>query len=206
MVPGAHPRAAGRPRNPEADQAILGTALRLLVEQGYDAMSIEGVAAAAGVGKTTIYRRYPGKRELVIAAITSIAASLGATDGSGNARNDLRAFFRQTIDVVSRDGLGFAMVGTLLAKEREDPELLALFRARVIRPRVEIARRILAQGIERGELRPDTDVDIVAQVLAGAVFAGRIIGVAEDDPWLDHVFDTIWRGIAPVERVERTVR
>jgi AcrR family transcriptional regulator len=69
-------RARGRPRDPAIDRAILDAALRLLAEQGYDGMSLEAVAGAAGVGKTTIYRRYPGKRELVVAAISSIAASL----------------------------------------------------------------------------------------------------------------------------------
>jgi AcrR family transcriptional regulator len=189
-------RAPGRPRSPAADAAILATTIRLLTEQGYDAMSIDGVAAAAGVGKATIYRRYPGKRELVVAAISSIAATLPPPPDSGSTRNDLRVLIRQTLDVVARGGVGFAMMGTLLARERDDPELMALFRSRVLAPRLEVIDQLLRRGIDRGDVRPDIAIDVVPQAIVGAIFAGRVIGASEDEPWLDTVFDTVWRGIA----------
>ena len=88
-------RTPGRPRSSEADRAILQTALRLLVEQGYDAMSIEGVASAAGVGKTTIYRRYPSKRELIVAAVSSLADTFSVPTESGDLRADLLVFLRR---------------------------------------------------------------------------------------------------------------
>ena len=189
------PRPVGRPRDPAADQAILATTLRLLVEQGYDAMSMEGVAAAAGVGKATIYRRYSSKRELVVAAISSIAASLEPSPDSGSTREDLFEFVRQTLSVLGRDGLGFAMIGTLLVKERDDPALMELFRARIIRPRLEIATGLVQRGIDRGELRPDIPVEVVMQAIVGAFFARHLVGRPEDDVWLESVFETVWRGI-----------
>jgi len=88
------------------------------------------------------------------------------------------------------------MIGTLLVKERKEPALMALFRAGIIRPRMEIATGPLERGIERGELRPDISVDVVVQAIAGAFFARHLVGGAQDDAWLESVFDTLWRGIA----------
>jgi AcrR family transcriptional regulator len=189
-------RRPGRPRDPVADRAILDATIRLLVEQGYDAMSLEAVAAAAGVGKTTIYRRYPGKRELVVAAISEIAASLAPPVDTGSARGDLEAFVRQTLDVLRRDGLGFRMMGTLLAKERSEPALIELFRRVILLPRMQIGADILDRGIARGEIRPDITIDVVIQAIGGSFFVRHLVGQPDDDGWLDAVFDTLWQGIA----------
>jgi AcrR family transcriptional regulator len=186
----------GRPRSAAADQAILDTAIRLLAEQGYDAMSIEGVAAAAGVGKTTIYRRYPNKRDLVVAALGSVAAIPPEHLDSGNALDDILALIRETLDVMRRTGVGFSMAGTFLVKERDEPMLLALFRERVLWPRFELGARILRRGMERGELRPDIDPEVVLPILVGSTFARHIAGLPEDEAWLASMLDTVWNGIA----------
>jgi AcrR family transcriptional regulator len=189
-------RMPGRPRSATVDQRILDVTIQQLVERGYDAMSIEGIATAAGVGKTTIYRRYPGKRELVVGALSSIAASLQPPPDTGDARADLRAFVRQTFGVFRQDGLGFAMIGTLLVREREDPELMERFRAEVIRPRIEAATAILRRGVERGEVRWDVRIDVVVQMVAGALFARHVAGQPEDDAWVEAVFEILWEGAA----------
>ena len=194
MTAPAEALSPGRPRDPAADRAILETTLRLLIEHGYDAMSVEAVAAAAAVGKATIYRRYPGKRELVIAAISSLSASLEPPPDSGSTRDDLQAFVRETIGVLRRDGLGFAMIGTLLVKERIEPALLDGFRAAIIEPRLQIAARLVRRGIERGELR-DVEPVVVVQMIVGAFFAGHLAGLPQDEAWLDDVFETLWRGV-----------
>jgi len=173
----------------------LQTTLRLLTEQGYDAMSMEGVASAAGVGKTTIYRRYPGKRELVVAAVSSLADSVESPPDSGNTHDDLVAFTRRMFGVM-RSGPGFSMIGTLLVKEREDPALLDLFRRHLMRPRMEVVTTILRRGIERGELRADIPIDTTVLMLAGALFARHISGQPEDDDWLQSMIDTLWQGLA----------
>lgn len=189
-------RAPGRPRDPAVDRTILEATIRLLAEQGYDAMSLEGVAAAAGVGKTTIYRRYPGKRDLVVAAIASIAASLPPPADTGSARHDLRAFLRQALDVLRRDGLGFAMMGTLLVKERVEPGLIEEFRRAVILPRMALGAAIVRRGIVRNEIRPDVDVDAVVQLLAGSFLSRHLAGQPDDDAWLDAIVDLLWEGLA----------
>lgn len=191
----------GRPRSPTADRAILDAAVRLLVEQGYDAMTVEGVAAAAGVGKTTIYRRYPNKRELVVAALGTMAATLSEPD-CGDARRDLIALVSDALDLIRRTGVGFTMVGTLLVKERDEPLLLELFRERIIRPRLEAGVRILRRGVERGELRPEIEPEAILTMLIGSIFSRHLLGMPEGASALASVVDTVWRGIA-TERASR---
>ena len=197
MSSSAPPRSTpGRPRSAAADQAILDTTLRLLASQGYDAMSIEGVAAAAGVGKTTIYRRYPNKRDLVVAALGSAAATFPVRPDSGSARDDILALIRDTLEVMRRTGVGFTMAGTFLVKERDEPMLLALFRERVLLPRIQLGSAILRRGVDRGELRPDIDPEVVLPILVGSTFARHLAGLPEDEAWLTSMVDTVWAGIA----------
>ena len=196
MRSSAPPRSVGRPRSTAADRAILDTTIRLLADQGYDAMSIEGVAAAAGVGKTTIYRRYPNKRDLVIAALSATATAIPNPADSGSTRDDLLALIADTLEVMRRTGVGFSMAGTLLVKERDEPMLLQLFRERVIRPRFELGVRLLRRGILRGELRPDIEPEVVLPILIGSTFARHLTGFAEDATWLTSMVDTVWQGIA----------
>lgn len=197
MTASASPsRPAGRPRSTEADQAILGTTLRLLAEQGYDAMSMEGIATAAGVGKTTIYRRYPNKRELVVAAISSVAATPSEPPDSGDTRADLLRLLREMFALLRETGIGLSMLGTLLVKERDEPMLLELFRSRVILPRIALASTLLRRGIERGELRPDVVPEVVLPIVVGSTVARHLAGLPEDDAWLESMVDTVWRGIA----------
>ena len=188
-------RSAGRPRSAHADRAILRTALELLVAQGYDGMSMEGVAAAAGVGKPTIYRRYPTKRELVIAAVSTLAESLPAAEHSNDLRTDLLNFLEPAFEVF-RSGVGFAMLGALLVKEREDPELMALFRARIVQPRMRIVAEMLRRGVDRGELRVDAPIEAAVQMLAGSMFARHVAGQPADAAWLRLVIDTLWHGLS----------
>ena len=178
-----------------ADRAILETALRLLMEQGYDAMSIEGVAAAAGVGKPTIYRRYASKRELVVAAISSLSDTLALPPDSGDGRAELFAYLSEMLGILQSNS-GFAVLGAMLVKEREDPGLLALLRRQVIEARMAAVAGLLRRGIARGEVRADIPLDATAEMLAGAIFARHIAGQAEDPAWLHSIIDTLWWGLA----------
>jgi AcrR family transcriptional regulator len=159
-------------------------------------MSMEGVATAAGVGKPTIYRRYRTKRELVIAAVSSLAESLPPPPQTDNVRADLVAFLTPAFDVFQR-GLGFAMLGALLVKERDDPELMELFRSRIVRPRMRLVASILRRGVADGQLRADTPVEAAVQIIAGSIFAHHAAGESGDRDWLRLVVDTVWRGLEP---------
>jgi AcrR family transcriptional regulator len=157
-------------------------------------MSMEGVAAAAGVGKPTIYRRYPNKRELVIAAVSSLAASLARPVDSGDIRADLLAYLEPAFSVF-RSGVGFAMLGALLVKERADPTLMELFREHVVWPRMRTVGSIIRRAVDAGELRADVPLEAAVQMLAGSIFARHVSGQPVDSAWLRLVIDTLWRGL-----------
>jgi AcrR family transcriptional regulator len=171
--------------------------MRLLAEQGYARMSIEAVAAAAGVGKTTIYRRYPGKQDLVVAAIQRFVPIDDLLQGA-TARETVLDNFRRALAVLTSVN-GTRLIGALLAEEGTNPELLAVFRERVILPRIATLRGVLERGIERGEIRADADLDAAINMLFGAFLAGRLSGYASDDAWTDRIVATVWRGIAEAE-------
>ena len=185
----------GRPRDPEADRAILQATLKLLTDQGYAGMSVEGVASEAGVGKTTIYRRYASKEELVVAALGVLKDDLGPPPDTGSGRTDIVEMIVQTQVTVER-GQGFAMLGALLVEERRNPELLELFRERIMRPRRDDVIMVLRRGVDRGEIRADIDLEVAVHAMVGAVFMRHILGVPESRKRVEETVDTIWRGLA----------
>ena len=132
----------GRPRSRGYDEAILDATLRLLGELGYARMSMDGIAAEAGVSKPTIYARYRGKADLATAALRHLREA-GAPAATGDLRADLVAQLRQLRDNVERLSLS-SLVGTCLTEQGHNPELLELFRERTVIPRVEIVRDLLA--------------------------------------------------------------
>ena len=185
----------GRPRDPEADQAILQTTLKLLTEHGYAGLSVERVAAEAGVGKTTIYRRYTTKEELVAAAVGALKDELGPPPDTGDVRADIVEMLVRSLEMLQR-WPGFAIIGALLVEERRNPQLIELFRQRIIRPRRDDVITLLKRGIERREIRADADLAVAAHAILGAILASHILGVAESAEMIEHTVDTIWRGIA----------
>ncbi len=106
---GVEARRPGRPRSAEADEAILAAAVDLFAECGFDGMTVEGVAARAGVGKGTIYRRYPGKLDLIIAASRYFAQEREPAVDTGTIAGDLRALIDWLIGVFTSSPVGTAM-------------------------------------------------------------------------------------------------
>ena len=190
------PRLRGRPRQPEVDQRILEATLRLLAQHGYVRMSLEEVAAAAGVTKPTIYRRYPSKAALTTAALARARQRHPPPAETGDTRADLIAQLRHFQRGVSRP-YGMSLVGTVLAEEYETPELLALYRQYVIHPRRQEVRAILEHARERGELRADADLDLAVTMLIGAYYAQYLAGDPFPSDWAERNVDTICRGLLP---------
>lgn len=165
----AEPGRRGRPRSEEADRAILAAATELLTERGLAGMSIEEVAARAGVGKSTIYRRWPNRGALALDAfLTEFSSQLPAPD-TGSLRSDLRAALRAWVRAVTRTPAGRMLAG-LLAEAQRDPQLGNAWRERVMEPLRAAHRVIVERAIERGEIAPGTDPDLVLDLLFGPAY------------------------------------
>jgi len=182
--------ARGRPRSAEADKAILDAAIELLHAHGYAGMSMEGVAEAAGVGKTTVYHRYKDKADLVTAALVEQTPAAEPPD-TGNTRADLLELLKRFQH--SKEKIeDLRLMGTLWSEEDRNPELIRMFRERVIRPRRQLLFDVLARGREQGELREDLDPELVIEMLVGAHFARRFRGARIPRDWADRMIDQIW--------------
>ena len=169
---GGH-RRPGRPRDPGYDKAILDATLEILNVSGYAGLSIDGVAAKTGVGRPTIYRRWPSKPALVIAALKQSSLLTPAHD-TGALRDDLLAFQRDQIRMMNRPASRRITAG-LVADLVSDPELAETYVGDYVGQRQAAVRVALQRGIERGELRPDADLDLIYDYLMGPLFMRSVV-------------------------------
>ncbi len=166
-------RPPGRPRSEDARQAILRSTLKLLRKCGFAELSIEAIAADAGVGKATVYRWWPSKGAVVVEAFAASTEGELHFPDSGSVYRDMSLQMNQFLAVLrSRRG---CIVAAVISAGQSDPELLETFRARFLRARREEAYRTLRRGIERGELPADTDLDLLLDVLYGAIYMRFLI-------------------------------
>jgi len=183
-------RRPGARKDPEADRLILETTHRLLRELGYDRLTMDAVAREAGVARTTVYRRYRDKADLVSAAIETLRAPVKRST-SGDARADLIAHLEGV-----RRNYGVSLAGTLLMEEPYNPELLQLFRDRMVIPQRLIVAETIQQGIERGQLRPDLNVERALDLLLGAFFAAVFATGRPGPEWPEATVDALWPALA----------
>ena len=192
---GTGPRSPGRPRDAALDSAILRAAARQLAERGYAGMSMEGVAAAAGTTAPSLRRRFRDKLELTMAAINAMRP-VPLPRPSGDPRADTLAILESLrVHLARRDGM--AIVGTLLAEERRNPELLDRFRKRIDEPAAERLRQALADGVQLGHLQPDLDLDTAASLLLGSLYACYLGRQQVPDDWAERALGVIWPSAAP---------
>ncbi len=194
-------RRPGRPRSSRARKAIVDATLQLLVEQGFDGMSIEAVASRAGVGKATIYRRWSSKRDLVAAALASIDDEVSVPD-TGDTREDMLALVRDFVRVTTSTILG-PMIGQVAGAAVREPELMEIAWNNLIAPRQAIGRRLLERGISRGDVRPDVNVSLVMDMVAGVALFNVVfqrVDPAELPAKLEPLVDTVWSGIHMPEK------
>ncbi len=185
----------GRPRDPRIDRAILAAARDLFTTKGYSGLTIEAVAAAASVDKTAIYRRYGNKAELVTASFLATLSIGEIPPGTATTRARLAEFVHRMHQTLAADS-GFAAVGALQADERPRPELLRKYRTHVFEASSRVASAILADAVEREEVRADADVDVTIDLLMGAVWARHLRGLPETDEWIESVVDTVLEGLS----------
>jgi AcrR family transcriptional regulator len=186
-------RSPGRPREPQTDERILDAAYRLMAQHGYARMSMDAIAAEAGVTKPTIYRRYGTKIELAMAALV-YKCDPSRPPITGDTRADLIAEMEHFRRAISRP-YGMSLLGTVLAEEHETPELLAAFREYLVAPRRGALRAILEAACARGEFRPGADLTLAANLLVGAYYAQYVAGAPFADTWSTGVVDAVLTGL-----------
>lgn len=186
--PPAAESARGRPRDVGRDLAILDATLKLLVEVGYDQLSIESVAAAAGVGKPTIYRRYAGKAALVVAAVEHRAASTPPETRGDDLRQALLRTVQWLAEQIAEQEIG--LLGALFTGMRSDPDLAAGMR-RILR-RDEAAMTEQPFAAARAEHLVPEAAELFAEI-APALIVHRIVVVGQgcDRSFVEHAVDDI---------------
>jgi AcrR family transcriptional regulator len=186
------PVARGRPRDESATPQILKAALTLVLRDGFRAVSMAAIAAEAGVGKTTIYRRWPNKAAVVMDAFLAEIGPQIPYPAAENVREQIRLQMRSLARLFN--GRVGKLLRILLGEIQFDPELEVAFRERWVIPRRAKARKMLVAGIRSGELAPYTDPDALMDALYAPIYYTLLIGNATlDDAFADARWATLFR-------------
>ena len=190
------PRSPGRPRSAEAHQAILTAAIALVREVGYDAVAMDAIAARAGVGKATVYRRWSTKEELVAEAIGGIVRAIPVPD-TGTTAGDVLALMRIALGMYADAATGALLSGLVAAMARSAP-IAAAVRDGFVASWRDAVRRVLERGVARGDLRARLDAELALDLLFGPLFHRYLLtGQRLDERLARGVVDVALRGLAP---------
>lgn len=193
--------AAGRPKSDKARRAVLAAALELVKDHGYAALTIEGIAARAGVAKTTIYRSWPSKAAVVMDAVFVESDPRLSFPDTGSAREDLRLQISRVTTLFTEPAFGKPFVG-LLAESQHDPALADALHQWLITARRAGAAEVLRRGVERGELRADLDTDVAIDALYGAIYYRLLVSHQPLSAQYAHtVVDEVFAGLRASEGV-----
>ena len=189
-------RPPGRPRSEVAHRAILEAARQLLTEEGFTRLRLEHVAARAGVGKNTIYRRWPSKEDLTLELLLDLAGPHLAIADVGNTRAELLAAVENPIRAITQSPFG-PVIRAMMSQIAGNPAIGDPFRSAVVAARRAEIARVIERGVARGDLRPDADASVATELLAGPVYFRLVFGGSLDDDLAIRVVDTLLRGFAP---------
>jgi AcrR family transcriptional regulator len=189
-------RRPGRPRSEEAHGAILDAAISLIREVGYDALAMEAIAARAGAGKATLYRRWATKETLVAEALERIVRSIPTPD-TGTTEGDLRVMMRDSV-AMYRDPATQGLLSGLVAAMARSERIAQAVRSGFIATRRDALRQVLERGMARGDLRKDLDFELALDLLSGPLlFRMLITGGRIDERLTRGVVEAVLRGLAP---------
>jgi len=189
-------RQPGRPRSAKADRAIIEATIALLAEgTNLAELSIEAIAHRAGVGKSTIYRRWPGKEDLVLDAIATLRAP--RPDVAGLPARDALVRYMTAIQHEFAHPRLRCLLNIATCERDRYPNLMERFRKIAIEPRQAALGEILRRGVADGELRTDLDVEVAVAALSGTlVYFLKCDGREPSADLPERVVDTMLRGLA----------
>ncbi|WP_431773340.1 TetR/AcrR family transcriptional regulator [Streptomyces cucumeris] len=191
-------KVRGRPRSPAADAAIIEAALRLLEEGAtVDGLSIERIAREAGVGKATVYRRWPGKDALLLDVLRSLEEA-GPEPAGISARDDIVTI----LEFMRRRGLAkrnSALLRSVVTQMHANRELWRAYEENVIAARRASLYEVLRQGVERGEIRGDVDLELLGELFTGPMLTRAILHEWRELPegLAESIVDTVLEGVSP---------
>lgn len=189
----------GRPRSDRVHRAILDAARELLIRDGFTRLRLEHVAAAAGVGKATIYRRWPTKEDLAQALLQDLASPHIAIDDVGDTRAEMLAAVTNPMRAITDTNFG-PVILALMSQIAGNPKLGDPFRQTVVQARRDAVAEMIARGIARGDLCPDADPDLATELLVGPVYFRLVFGGKLDDEFANTIVDNVMRGYATTKR------
>lgn len=184
----------GRPRNLEAQKSILSASYELLLENGFQFVTVDKIAERAQVSKATIYKWWSNKAAVVMDGFLYAASERLPVPDTGSAYNDILIHATNlTRFLTSREG---TIITQLLGEGQFDSGLADAYRDRYFRPRRLEARGLLEKGIERGELKKNLDIDICIDLIYGPIFYRLLVtGQTLDEPYVQQLVLNTFEGI-----------
>ena len=174
-TPRAAKRRAPQRRNENARLAVLHAADDLLVERGFGGVTVEGIAARAGVAKQTIYRWWPSKTDILLDTLIDDASRQLAIPDTGSAVADMRRYLRSLASFLTKEPAGKVLLA-LIGEAQHDPEMARSFHRRYLDPQRQNEREMLKRGITNGELAHELDIDAALDALCGPIFYRALNG------------------------------
>jgi AcrR family transcriptional regulator len=180
---------------PEITKAITGAVFDELADQGYARLSMEAVAKRAGVGKSALYRRWPSKQEMALAVVAEFSVMQAVAPNTGSLRGDIRESLDSLMHWLSHPRFS-RILPDLVAEMARNPELSKIVEGMIGQPRRDRALSMLQRAIQRGELDPDTDMELALDLLAAPIYWRLTVRDAEAEPgYLDKLAAAIARAL-----------
>lgn len=186
-------RRLGRPRDARVDGAVMEAARALLAEKGFAGTTVEAIATRAGVGKATIYRRWPTREALLLAVTTAELPDIPTPD-TGDLRQDLLLVFTSLAEQIRTAGPA-SYLGDLISESTRNPAMRKDFQA-MIQQRRSLCADVVAQARQRGEVRKRIDPDLVLDLISGSIFYRKLFSDEEaDTAYVEQAIDAVLDGI-----------
>lgn len=188
------PTGLGRPRDAGTTRKILERTIDLLTEVGYSGTSITAVAARAGVGTKSVYRRYANRDEMIVEAISTLM-SVDQHRISGNPHSDLTEII-ESLRANYLHSDGGLMSAELLSEMNRKPELIASFRREIVWPKRRMMKSVLEQAMRQGKVERGVDLELVADQLWGAILGRSLSGLDVPQDYVGDLVNSVFHGIA----------